>query len=66
MSTPEQATRQRSEFGDLGQRLVRLGQALQEGSTTVGDLTRLATACGIKLHMRVVADTEGGSDAHPR
>lgn len=61
-----QASKPRNEFGDLGQRLVRLGQALQEGSTTVGDLTRLATACGIKLHMRVVADTEGASNAHAR
>lgn len=57
MSTHEQAARQRSEIGDLGQRLVRLGQALQEGSTTVGDLARLATACGIKLHMRAVAES---------
>lgn len=51
-----------NEFASLGTRLVRLGHALQEPSTTVNELVALATACGIKLQMRAVADTEGRSD----
>lgn len=53
-----QAGKPCNEFGDLGQRLVRLGQVLQEGSTTVGELTRLAMACGISFKLRVVGDSE--------
>ncbi len=50
-----------SEFASLGARLVRFGQALQEGSTTVAELTRLASACGINLRLRAAAES-GGSD----
>lgn len=51
-----------NEFASLGARLVRFGHALQEPSTTVNELVALAMACGIKLHMRAVADSEGRSD----
>ncbi len=58
-----QVIKTRNEFGDLGQRLVRFGQALQEGNTTVGELNRLAQACGISFKLRVVAESEGASHA---
>ena len=57
MSTSTQKTAGASnEFAGLGVRLVRLGHALQEPSTTVNELVALAMACGIKLQMRAVAD----------
>lgn len=51
-----------NEFAGLGARLVRLGHALQEPSTTVNELVALALACGIKLQMRAVAESEGRND----
>lgn len=51
-----------NEFANLGTRLVRLGHALQEPSTTVHELVALAMACGIKLQMRAVAESEGRND----
>lgn len=51
-----------NEFASLGTRLVRLGHALQEPSTTVHQLVALAMACGIKLQMRAVAESEGRND----
>lgn len=51
-----------NEFACLGARLVRLGHALQEPSTTVNELVALAMACGIKLQMRAVAESEGRTD----
>ena len=51
-----------SEFNQLGSRLVRFGQAMQEPSTTVSELTQLAQACGINLKLRMVAESEGRSD----
>lgn len=50
-----------NDFAQLGTRLVRFGQALQEPSTRVSELVALAMACGIKLQMRVVA--ESGSES---
>lgn len=47
-----------NEFASLGARLVRFGQALQEPSTTVSELSRLAGACGISFKLRAVADSE--------
>jgi hypothetical protein len=47
-----------NEFSQLGSRLVRFGQAMQEPSTTVSDLMRLAQACGINLKLRVVAESQ--------
>ena len=47
-----------NEFANLGARLVRFGQAHQEPSTTVSELSRLAGACGISFKLRAVADSE--------
>lgn len=47
-----------NEFSQLGSRLVQFGQAMQEPSTTVSDLMRLAQACGINLKLRVVAESQ--------
>jgi hypothetical protein len=47
---------QRNEFAKLGARLIRFGQALQEGSTTVGELTSLAAACGISFKLKATAE----------
>lgn len=47
----------RSEFEDLGDRLVRFGEALQDQTTSVAKLKQLAKACGITLRLRVVTDT---------
>lgn len=46
------------DFAHLGARLVRFGRALQEPSTTVDVLTRLAAECGITLKLRVAAEQE--------
>ncbi|WP_335944485.1 hypothetical protein [Pseudomonas sp. G166] len=51
-----------NEFSQLGARLVRFGQAMQEPSTTVNELTQLAQACGINLKLRMAAESEGRSD----
>jgi hypothetical protein len=56
------STSKASEFASLGARLVRFGQALQEGTTTVGELTRLANSCGIQLKLRAVAESGGLND----
>lgn len=46
-----------NDFNQLGARLVRFGHALQEGSTTVGELVALAQACGINFKLRAVAES---------
>ncbi|MEI4521199.1 hypothetical protein [Pseudomonas sp. CCNWLW23] len=46
-----------NEFASLGARLVRFGQALQEPSTTVSELAKLASACGISLKLRAVGES---------
>ena len=46
------------ELANLGARLVRFGQALQEPSTTVSELGRLAKACGINFKLRVASDSQ--------
>ncbi|WP_139831882.1 MULTISPECIES: hypothetical protein [unclassified Pseudomonas] len=51
-----------NEFASLGARLVRFGQALQEPSTTVSELSKLAGACGIKLNLRAVVSSEISTD----
>lgn len=51
-----------NEFSQLGCRLVRFGQAMQEPSTTVSDLMRLAQACGINLKLRVVGESGDDTD----
>ena len=52
----------RTEFGSLGERLIRFGQALQNPETTVGQLTQLANSCGIALMLRTVADSGDHDD----
>ncbi|MGY2277409.1 hypothetical protein ACW9H0_07220 [Pseudomonas monsensis] len=52
-----------NEFASLGARLVRFGQALQEPSTTVSELSKLAGACGISLKLRAVSESGGGDEA---
>lgn len=47
----------RTEFESLGERLIRFGQALQDPTTTVGQLTGLANSCGIALKLRTVAES---------
>lgn len=55
----------RNEFEDLGERLVRFGKALQDSTTSVGRLDRLARECGITLRLRAVTDLEGiGHEQH--
>lgn len=51
-----------NEFASLGARLVRFGQALQEPSTTVSELSKLAGACGISLKLRTVSESGGDRD----
>lgn len=51
-----------NEFASLGARLVRFGQALQEPSTTVSELVKLAGACGISLKLRAVSESGGDRD----
>jgi len=52
----------RTEFESLGDRLIRFGQALQDPSTTVGQLTSLANSCGIGLRLRTTAESGGRDD----
>ncbi|PKH12634.1 hypothetical protein BI292_06395 [Pseudomonas sp. 43NM1] len=47
-----------NEFASLGARLIRFGHALQERTTTIGELVALAHACGINFKLHVVADSE--------
>lgn len=46
-----------SDLEKLGERLIRFGQALQSPDTTVGQLSKLAGACGVNLKLRAVADS---------
>lgn len=55
----------KTELSELGERLIRFGEALRNPETTVGQLTSLAGSCGIKLHMRAVAES-GGADEQSR
>jgi hypothetical protein len=52
----------RTEFESLGDRLIRFGQALKEPETTVGQLTALASSCGIALKLRTVAESGASTD----
>ena len=56
----------RNEFEDLGERLVRFGEALQDATSSVGYLNQLARECGITLRLRAVADMEGVVNGNPR
>ena len=52
-----------NEFASLGARLVRLGHALQEPSTTVNELVALAMSSGINFKLRVVAESGSQENA---
>lgn len=51
-----------NEFGKLGERLIRFGQALQNPETTIEQLTGLARSCGINLRLRTTAESGERSD----
>lgn len=51
-------SRSSNEFASLGSRLVRFGQALQEPSTKVSELVKLASVCGINFKLRAVAESQ--------
>ncbi|MBL0793690.1 hypothetical protein [Pseudomonas sp. B7] len=51
-----------SDLEKLGERLIRLGQALKSPDTTVGQLSKLADSYGIKLKLRAVADSGDRED----
>jgi len=51
-----------TDLGNLGARLIRFGQALQNPETTVGQLTALASSCGIALKLRTVAESAESTD----
>ncbi|HEX8596731.1 MAG TPA: hypothetical protein VF682_26130 [Pseudomonas sp.] len=52
----------RSDLEKLGDRLIQFGQALQSPETTVGQLTALASRCGIALKLRAVAESGAQTD----
>ena len=45
------------ELANLGSRLVRLGQMLQDDQTKIGELMRLAAECRFNLNLHVVAES---------
>lgn len=45
------------ELANLGSRLVRLGQMLQDDQTKIGELMRLAQECRFNLNLHVAADS---------
>lgn len=49
------------ELANLGSRLVRLGQMLQDDQTKIGELMHLAAECRFNLNLHVVAES-GGND----
>ncbi|GFM73569.1 hypothetical protein PSCICL_45610 [Pseudomonas cichorii] len=51
-----------NDLNKLGERLIRFGQALQDPSTTVGQLTGLASSCGVALKLRTVAESGARDD----
>lgn len=52
-----------SPFYILGTRLVELGTALQNQRSTIDDLVRLASACGMDLRIKVVEDGSRADEA---
>lgn len=52
----------KAELAELGGRLIIFGQALQSSTTTVGELEQLASACGVALRLRTVAESGAPSD----
>lgn len=54
----EMSSASSSELVSLGSRIVSFGEALQQGTTTVGELQQLAKACGIVFKLRTVGESE--------
>ncbi|CDF86367.1 hypothetical protein PKB_5054 [Pseudomonas knackmussii B13] len=52
-----------SPFYTLGARLVDLGTALQNERSTIDDLVRLASACGMDLRIKMVEDCSRADEA---
>lgn len=50
------------ELANLGSRLVRLGQMLQDDQTKIGELMRLAQECRFNLNLHVAAESGGDHD----
>lgn len=50
------------ELANLGSRLVRLGQMLQDDQTKIGELMRLAQECRFNLNLHVATESEGRGD----
>ncbi|MBJ2241239.1 hypothetical protein HBR94_10620 [Pseudomonas sp. WS 5412] len=50
------------ELANLGSRLVRLGQMLQDDQTKIGELMRLAQECRFNLNLHVATDSDGRGD----
>lgn len=50
------------ELANLGSRLVRLGQMLQDDQTKLGELMRLAQECRFNLNLHVVTESGGDRD----
>ena len=40
-------------FADLGQKFIRLGEALRDPNTTIDELAKCAFLAGVKLQFRV-------------
>ncbi|MFJ2456417.1 hypothetical protein ACIOWK_32740 [Pseudomonas protegens] len=51
-----------SELANLGSRLVRLGQMLQDDQTKLGELMRLAQECRFNLNLHMAAKSGGDHD----
>jgi hypothetical protein len=51
-----------SDLEKLGERLIRFGQALKSPDTTVGQLSALASSCGIKLKLRAISESGGAEN----
>jgi len=62
LTTGETRLAVRDDLAELGERLIVFGQALQSSTTTVGELAQLASACGVTLRLRVVAESGGSVD----
>lgn len=50
------------ELANLGSRLVRLGQMLQDDQTKIGELMCLAAECRFNLNLHVVTESGGDRD----
>jgi hypothetical protein len=61
-STVTMGRNRAGQLANLGSRLVRLGQMLQDDQTKIGELMRLAADCRFNLNLHVVAESGGGDE----